>query len=154
MPKTDKEKTPKVSKVVASKKADTKVGKKAAPKVTKAAKAEKVIEPEVTAEIEAVAVAKPAKPKKINGKVSAKKAATIKKFQKSDKDTGSTSVQIAVLTEKINQLSKHLANHKKDNDSRMGLLKMISQRRSLLGYLEKRQPEDYRKLLASLGLRK
>lgn len=82
------------------------------------------------------------------------KATAIKKFQKSDKDTGSTPVQIAVLSEKINQLSKHLGEHKKDNDSRMGLLKMISQRRSLLSYFEKKQPEDYRKLIASLGLRK
>ncbi len=82
------------------------------------------------------------------------KSTTIKKFQKSDKDTGSTAVQIAVLSEKINQLTKHLGEHKKDNDSRMGLLKMISQRRSLLGYFEKKQPEDYRKLIASLGLRK
>ena len=82
------------------------------------------------------------------------KSATIKKFQKSDKDTGSTAVQIAVLSDKIDQLSKHLAEHKKDNDSRMGLLKMISQRRSLLTYLDKKTPEEYRKLIASLGLRK
>jgi len=79
---------------------------------------------------------------------------TIKKFQRSAKDTGSTAVQIAILSEKINQLSKHLTDHKKDHDSRMGLLKMISHRRGLLGYLEKRQPDDYRKLIASLGLRK
>ena len=82
------------------------------------------------------------------------KESTIKKFQKNDKDTGSTAVQIAVLSEKINTLSKHLAEHKKDNDSRMGLLKMISQRRSLLSYLEKKQLEEYKKLIASLGLRK
>jgi small subunit ribosomal protein S15 len=82
------------------------------------------------------------------------KEETIKKFQKNDKDTGSTSVQVAVLSEKINALSKHLADHKKDNDSRMGLLKMISQRRSLLSYLEKKTPEEYRKVIVSLGLRK
>jgi small subunit ribosomal protein S15 len=83
-----------------------------------------------------------------------KKAKTIKKFQRNEKDTGSTEVQIAVLTQKITELSKHLGDHKKDNDSRMGLLKMISHRRSLLGYMEKKQPEDYKKLIGSLGLRK
>ncbi len=82
------------------------------------------------------------------------KEKTIKKFQRNAKDTGSTEVQIAVLTEKVNQLSKHLGDHKKDNDSRMGLLKMISHRRSLLSYMEKKQPEGYKKLIASLGLRK
>lgn len=83
-----------------------------------------------------------------------KKAKTIKKFQRNAKDTGSTEVQIAVLTEKIFELSKHLTEHKKDQDSRMGLLKMISHRRSLLSYLDKKQTEDYKKLIASLGLRK
>jgi small subunit ribosomal protein S15 len=82
------------------------------------------------------------------------KEKTIKKFQRNDKDTGSTEVQIAVLTEKISQLSKHLGEHKKDTDSRMGLLKMISHRRSLLTYLEKKQPDSYKKLIGSLGLRK
>jgi len=87
-------------------------------------------------------------------KASVKKAATIKKFQAHPNDTGSAEVQIAVLSEKINTLSKHLQEHKKDVDSRMGLLKMISQRRSLLTYLEKRSPERYKKLISSLGLRK
>lgn len=82
------------------------------------------------------------------------KEKTIKKFQRNANDTGSTEVQVAVLTEKINQLSKHLGDHKKDNDSRMGLLKMISHRRSLLSYMEKKQPDGYKKLIASLGLRK
>lgn len=82
------------------------------------------------------------------------KDATIKKFQSHDKDTGSIEVQVAVLTEKIASLAAHLNDHKKDKDSRMGLLKMISQRRSLLTYLDKRYPEKYRKLIASLGLRK
>lgn len=83
-----------------------------------------------------------------------KKAKTIKKFQRNADDTGSTEVQIAVLTEKIFELSKHLGVHKKDKDSRMGLLKMISHRRSLLSYFDKKQSEDYKKLIASLGLRK
>lgn len=87
-------------------------------------------------------------------KAAAHKLATIRKFQQNENDTGSTGVQIAVLSEKIMMLSKHLSDHKKDNDSRMGLLKMISHRRGLLSYLEKRQPDEYRKLLASLGLRK
>lgn len=82
------------------------------------------------------------------------KQKTIKKFQRNDKDTGSTAVQVAVLTEKINSLTKHLNEHKKDNDSRMGLLKMISQRRSLLSYMERKENEEYKKLIASLGLRK
>ncbi len=82
------------------------------------------------------------------------KEKAIKKFQRNAKDTGSTEVQVAVLTEKITQLSKHLGDHKKDNDSRMGLLKMISHRRSLLTYMEKKQPDGYKKLIASLGLRK
>lgn len=79
---------------------------------------------------------------------------TIKKFQSHEKDTGSTEVQIAVLTDKITKLSQHLTDHKKDNDSRLGLLKMISQRRSLLTFLEKRSVERYKSLIASLGLRK
>ncbi|OGD61679.1 30S ribosomal protein S15 [Candidatus Berkelbacteria bacterium RIFCSPLOWO2_01_FULL_50_28] len=83
-----------------------------------------------------------------------KKAAAIKKFQSHEKDTGSSEVQVAVLSEKINTLSKHLQEHKKDVDSRMGLLKMISSRRSLLTYLERRNPERYKKLIGSLGLRK
>ena len=83
-----------------------------------------------------------------------KKARTIKKFQRNAKDTGSTQVQIAILTEKISELSKHLTEHKKDKDSRMGLLKMISHRRSLISYLDRKQSDDYKKLIASLGLRK
>lgn len=82
------------------------------------------------------------------------KEATIKKFQAHEHDTGSTEVQVAVLSEKIKKLSGHLGEHKKDNDSRMGLLKMISQRRSLLSFMEKKSPDRYRKLIASLGLRK
>lgn len=87
-------------------------------------------------------------------KSTGKKSQTIKKFQRNAKDTGSTEVQVAVLSEKIAQLSSHLSTHKKDNDSRMGLLKMISHRRSLLSYLEKKQPDQYKKLIGSLGLRK
>ncbi len=101
---------------------------------------------------EVVAVEPKAEPKV--AKKPSKKSDAIKKFQRNAKDTGSTEVQVAVLSEKIAQLSSHLSSHKKDNDSRMGLLKMISHRRSLLGYLERKQPEQYKKLIASLGLRK
>lgn len=79
---------------------------------------------------------------------------TIKKFQRNANDTGSTAVQVAVLTEKIVKLTKHLGDHKGDNDSRMGLLKMISHRRSLLGYMERKEPEEYKKVITTLGLRK
>lgn len=79
---------------------------------------------------------------------------TIKSFQAHASDTGSTEVQLAVLTDKINSLAEHLKIHRKDTDSRMGLLKMISQRRRLLSYLEKQSPERYQRLIEKLGLRK
>ena len=69
-------------------------------------------------------------------------------------DTGSPEVQVAILTERINHLTGHLKIHKKDNHSRRGLLKMVGQRRSLLDYLQKKDIERYRALIAKLGLRK
>ncbi len=69
-------------------------------------------------------------------------------------DTGSPEVQVAILTERINQLTGHLKEHKKDNHSRRGLLKMVGQRRSLLDYLAKKDIERYRALIAKLGIRK
>ena len=69
-------------------------------------------------------------------------------------DTGSPEVQIALLTKRINDLTEHLKIHKKDHHSRRGLLMMVGQRRSLLGYLKKKDIEAYRKLIADLGLRK
>ncbi|MDR0671796.1 MAG: 30S ribosomal protein S15 [Oscillospiraceae bacterium] len=69
-------------------------------------------------------------------------------------DTGSPEVQVAILTERINQLTGHLKEHKKDNHSRRGLLKMVGQRRSLLDYLQKKDVERYRALIARLGIRK
>ena len=69
-------------------------------------------------------------------------------------DTGSPEVQVAILTERINQLTTHLKEHKKDNHSRRGLLKMVGQRRSLLDYLAKKDVERYRALIAKLGIRK
>ncbi len=70
------------------------------------------------------------------------------------KDTGSSYVQVALLTERINQLSKHFEQHKKDHHSRQGLLKMVSTRRRLLSYLKKNDTKKYEELLSKLGLRK
>ena len=69
-------------------------------------------------------------------------------------DTGSPQVQVALLTERINQLAEHFKTHKKDNHSRRGLLKMVSQRRSLLDYLKRRDIEQYHELINRLGLRR
>ena len=69
-------------------------------------------------------------------------------------DTGSPEVQIALLTERINQLTEHLRVHKKDNHSRLGMYKMIGKRRSLLDYLAKKDIERYRACIAKLGIRK
>ncbi len=69
-------------------------------------------------------------------------------------DTGSPEVQIAILTERINQLTEHLRTHKHDNHSRRGLLKMVGKRRNLLDYLAKKDINRYRACIAKLGLRK
>ena len=81
------------------------------------------------------------------------KAEIIKEFGKSEADTGSTEVQIALLTEKINHLTEHLRVHKKDFHSRLGLLKMVGQRKRF-AYLTKKDLEGYRALIAKLGIRK
>lgn len=78
----------------------------------------------------------------------------INAYKKHDTDTGSPEVQIALLTERINHLNEHLKTHKKDNHSRMGLLKMVGKRRSLLNYLKSKDLEGYRALIAKLELRK
>lgn len=82
------------------------------------------------------------------------KAEVIGKFGRSEGDTGSPEVQIALLTQRINMLSDHLKEHKKDHHSRRGLLKMIGKRRNLLEYLKKKDIERYRVLIKELGLRK
>jgi len=82
------------------------------------------------------------------------KAKIIKKFAKNDKDTGSTEVQIAILTEEINNLTNHLKEHKHDYHSNRGLLKKVGQRRSLLKYLAKKDVASYREVIKKLGLRK
>ena len=69
-------------------------------------------------------------------------------------DTGSPEVQIAILTERIQQLTEHLKTHSKDNHSRRGLLKMVGKRRSLLDYLSKKDIERYRACIAKLGIRR
>ena len=81
------------------------------------------------------------------------KASTIDKYRAHEGDTGSTRVQIALLTERINYLTDHFRKHHKDHHSRRGLLKMVGQRRRLLEYLKKTDLEQYRALIADLGLR-
>ncbi|MCL1828026.1 MAG: 30S ribosomal protein S15 [Oscillospiraceae bacterium] len=71
-----------------------------------------------------------------------------------DSDTGSPEVQIAILTERITQLTEHLKQHKKDNHSRLGMLKMVGKRRRLLDYLAKKDIMRYRACIAKLGIRK
>lgn len=84
----------------------------------------------------------------------AKKQRIIKKFAKSDKDTGSPEVQIAMLTEQIKELSAHLKKHKKDNHSRRGLLQMVADRRKHLKYLEGKDGKRYDSIVKALSLKK
>lgn len=83
-----------------------------------------------------------------------KKTAIIKEYARSEGDTGSPEVQIAVLTARIQELTDHLKENPKDHHSRRGLLKMVGQRRGLLGYLKEKDIERYRTLIEKLGLRK
>ena len=76
------------------------------------------------------------------------------KFGSDDQDTGSTAVQIAMLTQRINDLSGHLREHKKDHHGRRGLLTMVGKRKRLLSYLERENYEAYKSLIADLGLRR
>ena len=78
----------------------------------------------------------------------------VTKFGKSDTDTGSTEVQVALLTARINHLTEHLREHKKDHHSRRGLLMLVGQRRRLLRYMQKKNLECYRGLIKELGLRR
>ncbi|MCH2631326.1 MAG: 30S ribosomal protein S15 [Nisaea sp.] len=82
------------------------------------------------------------------------KAELIKKFGRGENDTGSTEVQVAILTTRINNLTEHLKTHKKDFHSRRGLLVMVGQRRRLLDYLNSNSNERYTDLIKSLGLRR
>jgi small subunit ribosomal protein S15 len=81
------------------------------------------------------------------------KAPTITKYQMHATDSGSTRVQVAVLTERINYLTSHFRAHAKDHHSRRGLLKMVGKRRRLLDYMKRTDLEGYRKLIQDLGLR-
>lgn len=85
---------------------------------------------------------------------SEKKQEIINTYKRDEKDTGSPEVQIALLTERINELTEHLKVHKKDNHSRRGLLKMVGKRRNLLNYLVKKDVNRYREIVEKLGLRK
>ncbi|MGX8728672.1 MAG: 30S ribosomal protein S15 [Lachnospiraceae bacterium] len=83
-----------------------------------------------------------------------KKQAIMQEYARTEGDTGSPEVQVAVLTARINELTEHLKVNKKDHHSRRGLLKMVGHRRSLLEYLKKKDIERYRSLIERLGLRK
>ena len=82
-----------------------------------------------------------------------RKAELIREFGKSDNDSGSPEVQVAILTDRIRELTEHMKVHKKDFHTRRGLLMLVGRRRRLLGYIKKRNVEDYRALIAKLGLR-
>jgi len=82
------------------------------------------------------------------------KADIIKKYARAEGDTGSPEVQVAILSGRINHLTEHFKEHKKDNHSRRGLLKMVSQRRRLLDYLKSRDEGRYKALIEDLGLRR
>lgn len=82
------------------------------------------------------------------------KQSVIEKFRTHEGDTGSSEVQIAILTERINHLNEHFKTHKKDHHSRRGLLKMVGKRRNLLNYLKGKDIERYRTILEQLNLRR
>lgn len=83
-----------------------------------------------------------------------RKKEIIEEFRRAGTDTGSPEVQVALLSARINELTAHFADHKKDHHSRRGLLRMVNQRRKLLDYLKKKDPARYQDLIASLGLRR
>jgi small subunit ribosomal protein S15 len=82
------------------------------------------------------------------------KQAVLKQYQLSANDTGSPEVQVALLTARINHLTPHFSQHKKDHHSRQGLLRLVNQRRKLLDYLKSKDSDRYRSLIERLGLRK
>lgn len=84
----------------------------------------------------------------------AKKEKIIKKFRTHESDTGSPQVQVAILTEEVKELTKHLRAHRKDFSSRRGLVKKVAERRRLLKYLERENAEAYAALIEELGLKK
>jgi small subunit ribosomal protein S15 len=82
------------------------------------------------------------------------KSAVVQEYQLAESDTGSTEVQVALLTARIQHLTPHFAEHKKDHHSRQGLLRLVNQRRKLLSYLKRKDTPRYRSLIERLGLRK
>jgi small subunit ribosomal protein S15 len=84
----------------------------------------------------------------------AQKSEIITQYGRNPTDTGSPEVQVALLSARINQLSEHFAGHEKDHHSRRGLLKMVNQRRRLLGYLKDKDGDRYKSLIERLGLRR
>lgn len=82
-----------------------------------------------------------------------KKQEIISEYQTHETDTGSSNLQIALLTARINELTEHLKANKKDHSSRRGLLKLIGQRKRLLGYIRRKNPQSYQDLIAKLGIR-
>ena len=83
-----------------------------------------------------------------------RKLEVVEQFARTKGDTGSPEVQVAILTERINNLTEHFKEHKKDNHSRRGLLKMVSQRRKLLDYVRTKDEGRYKSLIETLGLRR
>jgi small subunit ribosomal protein S15 len=83
-----------------------------------------------------------------------KKAEVVARYRTHETDTGSPEVQVALISERINQLTDHFKTHKKDHHSRRGLLKLVGQRRRLLDYLKKKDATRYKKLIEGLGIRK
>jgi small subunit ribosomal protein S15 len=82
-----------------------------------------------------------------------KKQTIINEFQAHETDTGSSNLQVALLTARINELTEHLKANKKDHSSRRGLLKLIGQRKRLLGYIKRKNPQSYQDLIGKLGIR-
>jgi small subunit ribosomal protein S15 len=83
-----------------------------------------------------------------------RKREIVAEYGRGDEDTGSTEVQVALLTERINELTEHLREHRKDHHSRRGLLMLVGQRRRLLNYLQRKDLDRYRGLIQELGLRR
>jgi len=81
------------------------------------------------------------------------KAPTVEKYRTHETDSGSTRVQVAILTDRINYLNDHFRSHKKDHHSRRGLLKMVGKRRRLLNYMKRTDVDGYRRIVQDLGLR-
>ncbi len=83
-----------------------------------------------------------------------KKKELLEKYKRSDSDTGSAEIQIAIFTERINYLTGHFKTHKKDHHSRRGLIRLVNKRRKLLDYLKRETPERYQAIIKKLGIRK